>query len=95
MLLLLPLVGACLQVRAEDGVAVFTSALLLLIWMGWLLMPLWCAGNRSIGRVVAGLLAGIVLVDLLAVTSLSGLRAAWFLLLFAFALVWQRSIPAT
>jgi UbiA prenyltransferase family len=64
-------------------------------WMAWLLVPFWRKTNRSIGRVVSGLLAGIVLVDGLAVSPLAGLDAAWLLPLFILALLLQRVIPAT
>ncbi len=69
--------------------------LLLLGWMAWLLVPLWGKMNRSIGRVVSGLLAGIVLVDTIAAAPMLGFQAAWFLVLFVFALLLQRVIPAT
>jgi hypothetical protein len=45
--------------------------------------------------VVSGLLAGIVLVDIIAVTPHLELQAAWFLPLFFLALLLQRVIPAT
>jgi hypothetical protein len=49
----------------------------------------------NIGRTVSGLLAGIVLVDLLAVGG-GTLGIGWlFLILFALALIFQRFIPAT
>jgi hypothetical protein len=63
--------------------------------MSWLLIPLWRGILPSIGRVVAGLLAGIVLVDAIAAAPALGLQAAWLLLLFPLALVLQRIIPAT
>ncbi len=56
---------------------------------------LWSA-SRNVGRSVSGLLAGIVLVDLVAVAGGPG---SWlwllFFFLFAAALVFQRFIPAT
>jgi 4-hydroxybenzoate polyprenyltransferase len=73
-----------------------------LSWMAWLLVPLWRKTNRSIGRVVSGLLAGIVLVDMLAISPWFGpiapvfdLPTAGFLLFFPLALLLQRVIPAT
>jgi 4-hydroxybenzoate polyprenyltransferase len=66
-----------------------------LAWMAWLLTPLWRKSNPSIGRVVSGLLAGIVLVDIVAVAPLTGFQAAWLLPLFFLALLLQRVIPAT
>jgi 4-hydroxybenzoate polyprenyltransferase len=69
--------------------------LLFLSWMLWLLIPLLRRINPSIGRVVAGLLAGIVWVDVLAVAPLLGASTAGFLVLFGLALLLQRVIPAT
>jgi 4-hydroxybenzoate polyprenyltransferase len=71
------------------------ACLLQLGWMAWLLIPLWRKTNPSIGRVVSGLLAGIVLVDMIAATPHMGWSTAWFLLLFVLALLLQRIIPAT
>ena len=73
----------------------FFYCLLLLGWMAWLLVPLWRKTNRSIGRVVSGLLAGIVLVDMIAVASVLSFQPAWLLPLFVLALLLQRIIPAT
>jgi 4-hydroxybenzoate polyprenyltransferase len=71
------------------------AASLLLAWMAWLLVPFWRKTNPSIGRVVAGLLAGIVLVDIVAITPVVGLYAAGLAPLFLLALRLQRVIPAT
>ena len=49
----------------------------------------------AIGRTVSGLLAGICLVDLLAVAHAPVELAAGFLACFGLALLFQRSIPAT
>jgi UbiA prenyltransferase family len=51
--------------------------------------------DRHIGRAVSGLLAGIVLVDLVAVADI-GHGFAWiFIALLGFALLFQRFVPAT
>jgi hypothetical protein len=50
---------------------------------------------RNIGRTVSGLLAGIVLVDFLAVASATPQTGAVFLVLFVSALLLQRFVPAT
>lgn len=50
---------------------------------------------RNVGRAVSGLLAGIVLVDWLAVADQSLQRGATFVALFLLALLFQRFIPAT
>ena len=51
--------------------------------------------SRAIGRTVSALLAGIVLVDMLAVQGGGGMMPLAFLALFASALILQRTIPAT
>lgn len=67
----------------------------LAVWAVYCLRHTFGAGGRNIGRTVSGLLAGIALVDLLAV----GGGAAWMVLvfpgLFALALLGQRYVPAT
>jgi 4-hydroxybenzoate polyprenyltransferase len=72
-----------------------TACLAQLVWMAWLLIPFWRKTKPSIGRVVSGLLAGIVLVDMIAAAPHLGWSTAWFLLLFLLALLLQRLIPAT
>jgi 4-hydroxybenzoate polyprenyltransferase len=71
------------------------AASVLPVWMAWLLIPLWRKTNFSLGRVVSGLLAGIVLVDFVAVTPVLGWQAGWFFGLFFLALLLQRFVPAT
>jgi hypothetical protein len=65
------------------------------LWMlRCLNFALW-SPQRNIGRSVSGLLAGIPLVDLLAVWEGSPEMAAAFLLLFAVSFLFQRFVPAT
>jgi hypothetical protein len=97
LLLLVPVVAALtysVLLPYSGGLPQF-FCLLLMGWMAWLLVPLWAGTNCAIGRVVSGLLAGIVLVDAIAVTPMLGFQAGWFLLLFALAVLLQRVIPAT
>ena len=54
----------------------------------------WSA-EKNIGRAVTGLLAGIVLVDLLAVGAATPQLAVLFGALFALTVVFQRFVPAT
>ncbi len=68
---------------------------LLLGWIGWCLQFTFGAAHRNIGRTVSGLLAGIVLVDLLAVVVVTPALVATFLCFFAGSLLFQRYIPAT
>ena len=60
-----------------------------------MLVPLWRKTNPSIGRTVSGLLAGIVLVDMMAVVPLVGSYGVVLFPLFALALLLQRVVPAT
>jgi len=53
------------------------------------------AAERNIGRTVSALLAGIVLVDLLAVADVSHGFAIVFIVLLLLALIFQRFVPAT
>lgn len=74
------------------------AELLSLILGAWTLRCLrrvyWSA-DRQIGRAVAGLLAGIVFVDWLAVVDVPRSVGFIFLALFGLALLFQRFVPAT
>ncbi|HKI70246.1 MAG TPA: UbiA family prenyltransferase [Verrucomicrobiae bacterium] len=77
----------------------FQAALLLSVVLGlWVVrclrLAFWSV-QRKAGRAVAGLLAGIVLVDLLAVADAPGRFSLVFLVLFAVTLILQRFVPAT
>jgi 4-hydroxybenzoate polyprenyltransferase len=75
---------------------VLSPCLLLLGWMAWLLIPLWRKTNQSIGRVVSGLLAGIVFVDMIATWLIvAKFDFGWLTFFFFLALLLQRIIPAT
>jgi len=70
-------------------------SVILLLWILRCLSHTFLAAEKNIGRTVSGLLAGIVLVDLLAST---GAAPGWlfvFTLLFGLSLLFQRYIPAT
>jgi 4-hydroxybenzoate polyprenyltransferase len=97
LLLLAPLFAAAWNAIEQPAIWPFVvvAGTLQAAWMAWLLVPLWRKTKPSIGRVVSGLLAGIVLVDILAVAPHLELRAAWFLVLFFLALLLQRFVPAT
>jgi len=71
-------------------------SLVFLAWTAWLLIPLWRGTKPSIGRVVAGMLAGIVLVDMMALTGApDGFPPTRLVIYFLLALLLQRIIPAT
>ena len=65
------------------------------IWMLVSLRHVFWAPQPNLGRAVSGLLAGIVLVDLLAVGGGAPPITLAFLLLFFLALLFHRFIPAT
>src|SRR6266480_6768165 len=75
--------------------ALLLSAILAL-WIVQCLRHAFTMSDPNVGRAVGGLLAGIVLVDLLAV---AGGQTIWtglaFVLLFVAALLFQRFVPAT
>lgn len=67
----------------------------LVIWMLSSLRYAFWTVQRNIGHAVSGLLAGIVLVDLLAVCGGGWPAALAFLGLFALTMAWQQFVPAT
>jgi 4-hydroxybenzoate polyprenyltransferase len=69
-------------------------ATLLVAWAGWCLRHTFASGQRNLGLTVAGLIAGICLVDLLAVAPGPGFTVV-FLALFGASLLGQRFVPAT
>jgi 4-hydroxybenzoate polyprenyltransferase len=90
-----PLVLALIVNRGEYWPRGLLLSVVLLAWMIYCLRHTFPSGQRNIGRAVAGLLAGIVLVDLLAVAGGTWLATLAFLALFALALLGQRFVPAT
>jgi 4-hydroxybenzoate polyprenyltransferase len=93
-LLVAPIVVAAVLNRSAYN---FPGVIAFILFAGWLVYCLrrLFTTEKMIGRTVAGLLAGIVLVDLLAVESRTGFMPAVFLLLFGMALLLQRFVPAT
>jgi len=73
----------------------FVLSAVLIVWVLRNLRFTFIPAERNIGRTVSGLLAGIALVDLLAVADASLLVRFIFVVLFATALLFQRFIPAT
>jgi 4-hydroxybenzoate polyprenyltransferase len=89
----LALAGLC-----DDGLTRPTGnvlSLVLVVWMLWALRHAFWRAEPKVGYAVARLLAGITLVDLLAVADLTRPQAGLFLLWFVLALLLQRYIPAT
>lgn len=71
------------------------AAVALLLWLIKCLWPLRRAAKPNVGRLVAALLAGIVLVDAAAVATLSFGALLGFAALFSLALLFQKVVPAT
>lgn len=92
--LALPFVLAALVNDGPWFVRFLKYSIMLAVWAGWCLSHTFKAAQRNIGRTVSGLLAGICLVDLLALSPQPGLSFV-FLGLFLAALVGQRFVPAT
>lgn len=87
-----------LALIVNSGVYLQRSVLVSLVFAVWTVHCLrftYWTSERNIGRSVAGLLAGIVWVDLLAVVAAAPLAALVFVAFFFAALLFQRFIPAT
>ncbi|MBI2949470.1 MAG: UbiA family prenyltransferase [Verrucomicrobia bacterium] len=87
-----------LALLVNDGQYRMRALVLSAILGAWIIRCLrftFGGANRSIGLTVAGLLAGIVLVDLLAVAGAAPVVGSVFALFFVAALLFQRFIPAT
>ena len=87
-----------LAALSDDGLtrpAGNVLSLVLAVWLLWALRHAFWRAEPKVGYAVARLLAGIALVDLLAVADLAQPQAGLFLLWFVLALLLQRYIPAT
>ena len=94
------LLGAPILLALLINTGAFQQPALLLgaalaLWVLRCARRVWWTAQRDIGRAVSGLLAGIVLVDLLAVADQPPVYGAVFLGLFLLALLFQRFVPAT
>jgi hypothetical protein len=93
--LLAPIVLAAVVNAGESRLPAALCALLSVGWGLHCLRDTYWTATVSVGRTVSGLLAGICLVDVLALAGGSVLTAGAFLLLFGAALLGQRYVPAT
>jgi hypothetical protein len=93
--LLTPFVMAWVINAGSHRARVLLFSLLLAAWVVHCLRRLFWTSSVTVSRAVSGLLAGICLVDLLAVNPSSVLTALGFLALFGAALLFQRVVPAT
>jgi 4-hydroxybenzoate polyprenyltransferase len=90
-----PIVLAVIVNRGENGTRTALLCAVLAVWAIRCLRWVMWAPQRNIGRAVAGLLAGIPLVDWLAVWTGDAVTAVIFAGLFGLALLFQRFVPAT
>jgi len=95
LLLAAPFVLAMIINRGENQLRATLVGLILAVWMLRSLRFAYWNPQINIGRGVAGLLAGIPLVDWLSVWQGQGALALGFVGLFGLALLFQRFIPAT
>ena len=94
LLLIAPLVVNGLMNSNQNAIA-WTASACLVGWLVWCLRGILNRPDQSVGRSVAGLLAGIALVDGAALSQLTIEPALGFAGLFVLALILQRKIPAT
>lgn len=92
-----PVLLAWLVNAAEYKVRALIISILFIGWVLHLLRYTFWTDNKNVGRTVSGLLAGIVIVDFLALAGgpPDSLLPWVFLMLFGTALLFQRFIPAT
>jgi len=94
-LLLAPVVLAMLMDAGENRTPAIWLSLILALWIVRCAWPMFQRGQANVGRIVSGLLAGIVFVDWLAVgPGCPRELSALFLILFGATLLLQRFVPA-
>jgi hypothetical protein len=92
--LALPVMLAALVDNGDWRLHGLAFGFLLVAWAAWCLRHTFVEGPRNLGLTVSGLLAGICLVDMLAVCG-GVIATVVFLGLFGLALLSQRYVPAT
>jgi 4-hydroxybenzoate polyprenyltransferase len=95
LLLAAPILLALVVNQGGNESRAIKLSIILLLWILYSLRFTYWSGQINVGRSVSNLLAGIVLVDLLATGATSGWHVVIFASLFLLALVFQRFIPAT
>lgn len=94
LFLIAPLVANGL-VNPQRSAVAWAASLCLVGWLLWCLRAILKQPVQNVGRSVAGLLAGIALVDGAAIAQMTTELALAFSGLFVLALILQRKIPAT
>lgn len=97
LLLAAPVILAMVMNAGSYRLAAIAVSMWFALWMTWCVWSVFASGASNVGWIVANLLAGIVLVDWLAVApqipSLTG--AVIFLALFSLTKLLQKFVPAT
>ncbi len=95
-LLAVPVALAMLMDAEENRAPAIWLSLILVLWAARCARPIFQGGGMNVGRIVSGLLAGIVFVDWLAVApGCPRELSIIFLILFGATLGLQRFVPAT
>ncbi len=95
-LLVAPVLLALLMDAGQNRVPALLLSLILVLWIARCVRPMFQGSQVNVGRIVSGLLAGIVFVDWLAVApGCPPALNAVFLILFGATLGLQRFVPAT
>jgi hypothetical protein len=96
ILLAVPVFLAMLMNAGENRGAAIWLSLILILWIAFCARPIFQPGEVNVGRIVSGLLAGIVFVDWLAVAPVCPRGLSFtFLILLGATILLQRFIPAT
>jgi 4-hydroxybenzoate polyprenyltransferase len=96
LLLVAPIILAFLLNANDARKPAMFIALILVLWIARCVRTIFQPGETNVGRIVSGLLAGIVFVDWLAVAPLCPQwLSAIFLIFFGATLLLQRFVPAT
>ena len=96
LFLAVPLLLAVLMNQNEARKPAMVISVVLVLWILRCVRTIFFGGELMVGRIVSGLLAGIILVDWLAVSpGCPVILDVTFVILFAVTLVLQRFIPAT
>jgi len=91
-----PIVMAMMMNTGDARKAAIYLSIVLLVWVGWCVRTIFFRSDVNVGKIVSGLLAGIILVDWLAVAPLCPIGLSiTFVLLFGLTLWCQRFVPAT
>jgi 4-hydroxybenzoate polyprenyltransferase len=95
ILLATPIFVAVLFDDGLDKRTALFGSVLLAGWAGWTLLQTYGKAHPNVGNAVSRLLAGICIVDFLAVADMPHFTTLLFFLYFLIALALQRAIPAT